>query len=78
MLAVAAALLAAVAVDCDDPPTPAATQRAAAFVGNYSTRVFHRRGCGHIRRIDDRNVIGFATSRAAVDAGYRPCKHCRP
>jgi O-6-methylguanine DNA methyltransferase len=34
--------------------------------------------CSGARRITPRHRQGFATVAQAVQAGYRPCKHCRP
>jgi AraC family transcriptional regulator of adaptative response/methylated-DNA-[protein]-cysteine methyltransferase len=42
-----------------------------------STKVFCRPNCGS-RRALRRNVEFFATSEDAVEAGYRPCRRCRP
>jgi len=42
-----------------------------------STRIYCRPGCGS-RRPLRRNVEFFATSDEALDAGYRPCRRCRP
>jgi AraC family transcriptional regulator of adaptative response/methylated-DNA-[protein]-cysteine methyltransferase len=42
-----------------------------------STKVFCRPNCGS-RRALRRNVEFFATPGDAVEAGYRPCRRCRP
>ncbi|MDQ3404764.1 MAG: cysteine methyltransferase, partial [Actinomycetota bacterium] len=34
--------------------------------------------CAHARRITGPHRKGFRTIDAALTAGYRPCKHCRP
>src|SRR5688572_22138856 len=42
-----------------------------------STGIFCRPGCP-ARKPLPKNVEYFATSQAALDAGYRPCKRCQP
>lgn len=47
------------------------------FYAVKSTGIFCRPGCPS-RQPRRENVEYFATSSAAADAGYRPCKRCRP
>jgi len=49
---------------------------ATAYHGNRNSRIFHGVSC---RYYDCKNcVVVFATRQAALAAGYRPCKVCRP
>lgn len=48
------------------------------FLGSDTTNVFCFPTCRHARRITEQHRIGFASVRAAVASGYRPCKVCRP
>lgn len=48
------------------------------FVASDTTGVFCYPSCTHARRITEEHRIGFPTADRAVDAGYRPCRHCRP
>lgn len=45
---------------------------------NKSTGIYCHPTCHRIRRSNEGNVIGFASSDEAEDAGFRPCKVCRP
>lgn len=46
------------------------------FHGNVKTHVFHRQGC---RYFDCKACTAtFASRDAAVAAGYKPCKVCKP
>ena len=47
------------------------------FAGIRTTGVFCRPGC-RARTPKRENVMFFATAKQALDAGYRPCKLCRP
>ena len=47
------------------------------FYGVSSTGIFCRPSCSS-RQPRRENVAFFETPEAAVDAGYRPCKRCRP
>ena len=47
------------------------------FLGVRTTGIFCRPTC-HARKSLLKNVEYFPTARAALVAGYRPCKRCRP
>src|SRR5262245_9336999 len=47
------------------------------FLGVRTTGIFCRPTCP-ARKPLPRNVEYFPTARAALVAGYRPCKRCRP
>lgn len=48
------------------------------FVGSDTTRVFCHPTCGNAKRITDAHRVDFRSETQAEDAGYRPCKVCRP
>jgi O-6-methylguanine DNA methyltransferase len=48
------------------------------FVASDTTGVVCFPSCHHARRITARHRHGFARIDTAIDAGYRPCRHCRP
>jgi methylated-DNA-[protein]-cysteine S-methyltransferase len=53
-------------------------QRGVHFLGSDTTGVVCFPTCPHARRITLVHRHGFRTIGAAVAAGYRPCRHCRP
>ncbi len=48
------------------------------FLGSDTTGVVCFPTCHNARRITPAHRRGFARIASALDAGYRPCKHCRP
>lgn len=46
--------------------------------GNSSTSVYCHPTCAALRRSKESNVVDFRSASAAEEAGYRPCKLCRP
>ena len=50
----------------------------ARYFGSDTTRIFCFPTCRQARRISPRHKIFFPSEREALDAGYRPCKLCRP
>jgi O-6-methylguanine DNA methyltransferase len=48
------------------------------FVGSDTTKVFCNPTCRNARRISDAHRVTFGSESTARDAGYRPCRHCRP
>jgi O-6-methylguanine DNA methyltransferase len=48
------------------------------YAGSDSTGVYCYPSCQHARRISLPHVVHFRSEREARDAGYRPCKVCRP
>lgn len=47
-------------------------------MGSSESDVFHKTSCHYVDRIKPDHLIYFDTYEAAVNAGYRPCKVCRP
>lgn len=64
------------------PTKQAVTQqqpaKTAAFVGNSNSKKFHRPTCRWAGKISDVNEETFASREDAVNAGYVPCKTCKP
>ena len=52
------------------------TQPRFAFWAAEGCDTFHLRNCKKVSSL--RNLRGFSTFRHAMNAGYRPCRHCRP
>lgn len=48
------------------------------YYGSDTTHTFCFPTCTHARRISDRHRVLFRSSEEAIQAGYRPCKACRP
>ena len=48
------------------------------FLGNESTRTFCYTTCGGIQSLLIDNKVPFHSEREAIEAGYRPCRQCRP
>jgi methylphosphotriester-DNA--protein-cysteine methyltransferase len=49
-----------------------------AFIGNQRTHKFHRDSCTWVLKMSPQNKIYFELREKAVQAGYIPCKVCRP
>ncbi|MDR2831165.1 MAG: hypothetical protein LBB45_09095 [Methanobrevibacter sp.] len=51
----------------------------AKYAGNKKTKVFHELGCSDVKKkMNPDNKVYFSSRQEAIDAGYRPCKHCNP
>ena len=48
------------------------------YTGSRTTHVVCNPTCRHARRVMDKHRVWFRSLDAAADAGYRPCKVCRP
>lgn len=46
------------------------------YIGNTRSYVFHRQTCRYLPNARNRSY--FESRKEAVDAGYRPCRKCRP
>lgn len=58
--------------------TRALGRRGVHYVASDTTGVFCYPSCTHARRIIATDRMEVATATAAAQAGYRPCRHCRP
>ncbi|MCL6628475.1 MAG: Ada metal-binding domain-containing protein [Armatimonadetes bacterium] len=47
-----------------------------AYIGNVRSCVFHRQTCRYLPAAKNRTY--FDTRAKAIDAGYRPCRKCKP
>ncbi len=48
------------------------------FLGSDTTHIVCLPSCADARRTTDRHRVTFRSLAEARDAGYRPCRHCRP
>jgi O-6-methylguanine DNA methyltransferase len=48
------------------------------YVGSDTTKIYCFPTCRAARRITERHRVPFRSERHAGDAGYRPCRLCRP
>lgn len=48
------------------------------YVGNFNSKKFHLRNCESISDMKESNKVFFVSRNAAIEAGYKPCKHCNP
>jgi O-6-methylguanine DNA methyltransferase len=48
------------------------------YFGSDTTHIYCLPTCRDARRVTDRHLVHFGSARAASEAGYRPCRHCRP
>lgn len=53
-----------------------AVKPAPAYIGNLRSCVFHRYTCSYLPA--EKNRTSFSSRTEAIDAGYRPCRKCRP
>lgn len=54
------------------------SQRGIRFTGSDTTDIFCNPTCHHARRTKAEHTVEFTSERDASDAGFRPCKVCRP
>jgi len=48
------------------------------FVGSIHSNVYHYPWCYEAKKIKPQNQVWFPNAKAALAAGYRPCKVCKP
>lgn len=48
------------------------------YVGNTRSKKFHYPDCQWAQEINPKNRVDFKTREEAIEAGYEPCKTCRP
>lgn len=53
-----------------------AAKSAPAYIGNLRSYVFHRPTCSYLPAEKNRTHLSSRTE--AIEAGYRPCRKCRP
>jgi hypothetical protein len=54
------------------------SQSGAVFLGSDTTHIYCHPTCANARRITPPHQVPFTTAQAALRAGYRACKSCRP
>lgn len=54
----------------------ASTERA--YIGNSSTRKFHRPDCSSVKSMKSKNKVTLSSREEAIAEGYTPCKRCNP
>ena len=75
MLSLAAAL---VSCGSDEPDATGGDAMDMPYVASALRDPYHRNTCRWAQKINTENLQGFETKEAAVDAGHRPCKVCKP
>jgi hypothetical protein len=58
--------------------TPAAASAPRPVVGNRSLGIYHLPGCGWVTKIARHNRVEFDSPAPAQNAGFRPCRVCKP
>ena len=48
------------------------------YIGNSNSHKFHYASCRYVNRMSETHKIFFESRDEAIDAGYVPCKVCRP
>jgi len=57
-------------------PSPSTSQ--GPFWGSKNSTIYHFPSCSWAQKINPGNRVVFPTAQDAVNAGYRPCKVCKP
>lgn len=61
-----------------DLPIEASKTQVATYVASKEQDPFHYRACKSAAKISPANREIFKSRKAALEAGHRPCKICRP
>lgn len=48
------------------------------YIGNSNTGKFHYADCRWVQKMSENHKVYFESREDAIDAGYVPCKVCRP
>ncbi len=48
------------------------------YIGNRNSMKFHHYYCDSVKDMKEKNKVYFKTREEAIEAGYVPCKRCRP
>ena len=62
----------------DPDAVDTAAERGIRFTGTRTTHIFCLPTCRHSRRVSGSHLVEFRSQSDAEQAGYRPCKVCRP
>jgi O-6-methylguanine DNA methyltransferase len=64
--------------DADPDGLTALARQGIRYFGSDTTKIFCWPTCHHARRTSEAHLVSFHSEREAREAGYRPCKVCRP
>jgi len=59
-------------------PVPTPVPFGSTYIGNAHTYKLHYASCRYIGMMNEGNKVYFESRDEAIDAGYVPCKVCRP
>ncbi|VBB05627.1 Hypothetical protein LUCI_0837 [Lucifera butyrica] len=59
-------------------PHPAIVPFSATYIGNSHSGIFHYSYCRYVGRMSESHKVFFESRDDAINAGYRPCKVCKP
>lgn len=59
-------------------PKPKPKPAAFTYVGNKSSKIFHKSTCASAKRIAAKNKVKLSSSKDAKNKKYKPCKVCKP
>lgn len=48
------------------------------YIGNRHSHKFHYASCSYVPHMSDHHKVYFESRAEAIEAGYVPCKVCRP
>ena len=48
------------------------------YIGNKNSKKFHHYFCGSVGNMKEKNKVFFLSREDAIEAGYIPCKRCKP
>ena len=55
-----------------------ATAFASSYIGKSNTHKLHYSSCHYVGKMSESHKVWFSSRDEAIDAGYLPCKVCRP
>ena len=59
-------------------PAAYAQDQEMSYVGSSKSNKYHRPSCTSAQRIKPANLVSFSSKEEAMQAGYVPCKVCKP
>jgi predicted RNase H-like nuclease (RuvC/YqgF family) len=48
------------------------------YIGSIESNIYHYPNCHHVEKIEQNNLVYFASVQGAINSGYRACKDCTP
>lgn len=48
------------------------------YIGNSDSKKLHKANCSYVKRMSSSNKVSFTSRSKAINAGYVPCKICKP